>query len=154
MEQRDRDLEFMQLALACARRAAEASEVPVGAVVAIGGRVVGRGRNRPISAVDPTAHAEIEALRAAAAHVGNYRLSGASLYVTVEPCLMCAGALVQARVRRLVYGCREPKFGALGSSCDLHGAGGPLAGVEVRGGICAEDASLLLTSFFRARRGA
>ena len=101
-------------ALREAEEAAAAGEVPVGAVVVAGGTVVGRGRNQVIAAVDPTAHAEVQALRAAARHLGNYRLGGATLYVTVEPCLMCAGAAIHARLARVVYGCADPKAGALG----------------------------------------
>src|SRR6188768_1651489 len=110
----------MQEALALAKRADERGEVPVGAVVVLNGEVVGRGHNQPISSVDPTAHAEIVALRDAAQRVGNYRLTGATLYVTVEPCLMCVGALVHARIARLVYGAPEPKAGAIESAMQAH----------------------------------
>src|SRR5439155_27123829 len=111
--------QFMELALAEARRAAAEGEVPVGAVVVLDGEVVGRGRNGPIRTSDPTAHAEVVALRDAAQRVGNYRLVGATLYVTVEPCVMCAGALMHARVARVVYGARDPKTGACGSVVNL-----------------------------------
>ena len=144
----------MRAALVEARKALASNEVPIGAVVEIGGQIVAAAFNQPISGVDPTAHAEIGALRAAAQKVGNYRLTGATLCVTVEPCAMCVGALRQARVARIVFGCCEPKGGALGSVCDLRwdGAGGrPL---DVRGGVCAEEASALLQDFFRVRRGA
>ena len=110
----------MQLALAEARKAHAAGEVPVGAVVVLGGTVVGAGFNQPISAHDPTAHAEVLALRAAAAEIGNYRLSGSTLYVTVEPCLMCVGAMVHARVGLVVYGATEPKAGAVVSMTRAH----------------------------------
>lgn len=148
------DSGFMEAALELARDAGTRGEVPVGAVVVLGGRIVGRGGNNPIGATDPTAHAEVNALRDAARTVGNYRLTGATLYVTVEPCMMCVGALLQARVARVVYGCREPKTGALGSVYDLGRDGRANHRVEVRAGICAEAASLLLQEFFRARRGA
>ena len=120
------DEEFMQAALEQAQRALAAGEVPIGAVVVVDGRIVGRGFNQPISAVDPTAHAEVLALRAAARHTGNYRLTGATVYVTVEPCLMCVGALVHARVREVVYGATEPKLGR----ARIHGAGPRVAGPQ------------------------
>ena len=110
---------FMEEALAEARRAEAAGEVPIGAVVAVEGTVVGRGHNRPIGAADPTAHAEVVAIRKAARELSNYRLSGLTLYVTVEPCMMCVGAIVQARIGTLVYGAPEPKFGAVDSLLDL-----------------------------------
>ena len=143
---------WMREALAEARLAGEADEVPVGAVVVVNGEIVGRGRNRPIGSVDPTAHAEIDALRAAATHLGNYRLPGAVLYTTVEPCLMCAGALIHARVARLVYGASEPKTGAVASAAQV--LCGPLANhrVEVVGGVLADECAALLVRFFGARR--
>jgi len=143
----------MREALAEARRAEAAGEVPIGAVVVIEGEVVARGFNHPIGAVDPTAHAEIVALREAAARVGNYRLTGAALYVTVEPCLMCVGAAVHARVRRVVYGAAEPKAGALGSAVDALAVPGLNHRFAVMGGVLAEDCGALLQAFFRARRG-
>ncbi|RPJ50607.1 MAG: tRNA adenosine(34) deaminase TadA [Methanobacteriota archaeon] len=143
---------FMELALAEARAAADAGEVPVGAVVVVDGTVVGAGRNQPIGACDPTAHAELVALRAAATTVRNYRLTGASLYVTVEPCLMCVGALVHARVGTLVFGVRDPKGGAVRSVLDP--ATLPLNHrFEVIEGVLAEECRELLQGFFRARRG-
>jgi len=142
----------MELALAEARAAADAGEVPVGAVVVVDGTVVGAGRNQPIGACDPTAHAELVALRAAATTVRNYRLTGASLYVTVEPCLMCVGALVHARVGTLVFGVRDPKGGAVRSVLDP--ATLPLNHrFEVIEGVLAEECRELLQGFFRARRG-
>ena len=143
----------MRAALALAVDAARAGEVPVGAVVVRDGAVLGRGANRPIRATDPTAHAEIEALRAAARHVGNYRLVGADLYVTVEPCLMCAGALAHARIRRLVYGAPEPKFGAVASSAQVLASACLNHQVQVRGGVLGAECSRLLVDFFAARRG-
>ena len=143
---------WMRAALAEARRAGEAGEVPIGAVVVVDGEIVGRGRNRPIGSVDPTAHAEIDALRSAARHVANYRLPGAVLYTTVEPCLMCAGALLHARVARLVYGAAEPKTGAVASAARV--LCGPLAHhrIDVVGGVLADECAALLVSFFGARR--
>ena len=143
---------WMRAALAEARCAGQADEVPIGAVVVVDGEIVGRGRNRPIGSVDPTAHAEIDALRAAATYLGNYRLPGAFLYTTVEPCLMCTGALLHARVARLVYGTAEPKTGAVASAARV--LCGPLANhrIDVVGGVLADECAALLVSFFGARR--
>jgi tRNA(adenine34) deaminase len=145
------DTRFMTLALRRAARAAAAGEVPVGAVVVRGGRVIAGGANRPVRAVDPTAHAEIVALRRAARKVGNYRLPDCELYVTVEPCAMCLGAIVQARVRRLVYGASDPKAGAVASVMTF-----PFANLnhrpEVVGGVLAAESAALLRGFFRDRR--
>ncbi len=142
----------MPLALAQARLAAEAGEVPVGAlVVAASGVVMASGFNRPVSSKDPTAHAEIVALRAAAERANNYRLPGTTIVVTVEPCLMCAGALVNARVSRVVYGAREPKWGAFGSRLDVS----MLAlnhQIEVVAGIREKECAEILRTFFRTRR--
>ena len=138
----------MRAALAEARRAEALAEVPVGAVVVREGEIIGRGCNHPIGAVDPTAHAEIDALRDAARRVGNYRLPGATLYVTVEPCLMCAGALVHARIERLVYGASA----ATGAAAMLATAPANHR-VLVEGGVLAECCAGLLTAFFAARRG-
>ena len=143
----------MREALALASQAAAAGEVPVGAVVVKEGRIIGRGYNRPISSADPTAHAEIVALREAAAAVGNYRLPGCELYVTLEPCAMCVGAMVHARIGRVVFGARDPKTGACGSIVDLpaltewnhHGA--------FEGGLLMGECGTLLRDFFAARRG-
>lgn len=142
----------MTEALRLAAYGATLGEVPVGAVVVRDGVIVGRGFNRPISARDPTAHAEIVALRAAAAYTGNYRLTGAELYVTVEPCAMCAGALVHARIRRLVFGTREPRAGAVVSTMTLLARTDVNHHVEVVEGMCAEEAQRLMQDFFRARR--
>ncbi len=142
----------MRLALDEALRAADAGEVPIGAVVVVEGEVVGRGFNRPISDVDPTAHAEIIALRQAARAVGNYRLVGADVYVTIEPCLMCVGALVLARVRTVVFGAREPRTGAVVSTTrplEIPTINHRFAIVE---GVMEEECRGLVQSFFRARR--
>jgi len=141
----------MQLALAEASRAGAADEVPVGAVLVSGGIVVAAGFNQPLATHDPTAHAEVVTLRAAAVAAGNYRLSGATLYVTLEPCLMCAGALVNARVATLVFGAAEPKFGAVVSltrALEL-----PLTHrVSVIGGVLEDECRALVQAFFRSRR--
>ncbi len=144
----------MRLALEQARLAAEAGEVPIGAVVVVEGRVVGTGFNRPIAGVDPTAHAEILALRAAARAVGNYRLPGADLYVTVEPCLMCVGALVLARVRGVIFGAREPKTGALVSTARSLENASLNHRFAVAEGVLEEECRGLVQAFFRARRAA
>lgn len=141
----------MRLALDQARAAAAAGEVPVGAVLVGGGEVLAAGHNQPIRAHDPTAHAEVVALRRAAAAAGNYRLPGTILYVTVEPCLMCVGALVNARVATLVYGAPEPKFGAVSSLLRLD-ALALSHHLEVIAGVEAEESRRLLVEFFRARR--
>ncbi len=145
------DSTFMTEALRWAARAAAAGEVPVGAVVVRGGRVLAGGANRPVGSADPTAHAEIVALRRAARKAGNYRLPDCDLYVTVEPCAMCLGAAVQARVRRIVYGAPEPKAGAVASVMAF-----PFAKLnhrpEIVGGVLAGESAALLRSFFRARR--
>lgn len=143
----------MQLALGLAREAGAAGEVPVGAVVVLDGEVIGRGFNQPILRHDPTAHAEIMALRDAADRAGNYRLPGATLYVTLEPCVMCTGAIMHARVARVVYGARDPKTGAAGSVVDLYGESRLNHHADIEGGILAEQCGALLSSFFAARRG-
>ncbi len=142
----------MREALAEARMGFDAGEVPVGAVVVVGGRVVGRGYNQPITAVDPTAHAEIVALRAAAATVGNYRLADATLYVTIEPCLMCVGAAVHARVATLVYGAAEPKAGAIESSCRVHENPALNHRVQAIGGVLEDECRAIIQEFFRLKR--
>ncbi len=142
----------MALALDEARRAAEEGEVPVGAVLLVGGQVVASAHNRPIALHDPTAHAEMLAIRAAAATLNSYRLAEASLYVTLEPCLMCVGALIHARIARVVYGARDPKAGALGSVFDLGRDGRLNHRLEVYGGVCADECAALLRDFFRNRR--
>lgn len=147
------DSHWMRHALALAQRAAAEGEVPVGAVVVDAeGQVLGEGWNRPIAAHDPTAHAEIQALRAAAEKVGNYRLVGATLYVTLEPCPMCAGAMVHARVRRVVYGAADPRSGAAGSVYNLLQTEQLNHRAEVVGGVLSEECGALLRGFFRERR--
>ncbi len=147
------DSAWMEAALAEARRAAERDEVPVGAVVVLEGRLVGRGHNRTLLDGDPTAHAEIVALRRAAAEVENHRLTGALLVSTLEPCLMCCGALVHARVGRLVYAAADPKAGAVSVLGELQEAGRLNHRVEWERGGPADEAAELLRAFFRARRG-
>jgi len=146
------DEDGMRLALAEARAAAEAGEVPVGAVVVKDGQVIAIGRNAPVQANDPTAHAEIVALRAAAQRLGNYRLDGCTLYVTLEPCAMCSGAMLHARLARVVYGATEPKTGAAGSVLDLFAHTAINHQTQVQGGVLATECSALLTGFFGARR--
>lgn len=146
------DAEYMRLALEEAARARDAGEVPVGAVVVLGGAVLGRGYNHPIGAHDPTAHAEIVALRAAGVAAGNYRLTGSTLFTTVEPCLMCVGAIVHARVGRVVYGVPDPKGGAVRSVLDVSS----LAlnhRFEAVEGVLADECREVLQAFFRERRG-
>jgi tRNA(adenine34) deaminase len=142
----------MRAALALAREAATLDEVPVGAVVVVDGEIVGRGFNQPIGRHDPTAHAEIMALRAAAARLGNYRLPGATLYVTLEPCAMCAGAMMHARIGRVVFGARDPKTGAAGSVVDLFGEARLNHHADIEGDVLAEECGALLSGFFAARR--
>jgi tRNA(adenine34) deaminase len=145
--------EWMAAALAEAGRAREAGEVPIGAVVALDGLIVGRGFNQPISSGDPTAHAEIVALRDAARQVGNYRLTGAVLCVTIEPCLMCVGAAVHARIATVVYGAAEPRSGALVSIVRGTELPGLNHRVEVVGGLREAECRELMQAFFRERRG-
>lgn len=147
------DAAYMREALALAREAEALGEVPVGAVLVLDGKIVGRGFNHPIAAHDPSAHAEIMALRDASRHVGNYRLPGSTLYVTLEPCVMCAGAIFHARVGRVVYGAREPKTGAAGSAVELFGLTHLNHHAEIVGGVLAQDCSTLVTDFFARRRG-
>ena len=147
------DEDFMAQALDLAREAQAAGEVPVGAVVVKDGVVVGRGYNRPISSRDPSAHAEMIALRDAAARLGNYRLSGCDLFVTVEPCVMCAGAIMHARIGRLVFGARDSKTGACGSVIDVFGEARLNHHTRVVDNVLPEAARDLLQAFFSARRG-
>jgi len=142
----------MREALALGREAAAAGEVPVGAVIVREGQIIGRGRNGPVGAHDPTAHAEIVALRDAATRVGNYRLAGCILYVTLEPCLMCVGAFMHARVDRVVYGTTEPKAGAMESTQRAHEHPALNHRVTVVSGVLAADCRELLQSFFREQR--
>ncbi|SFM52494.1 tRNA adenosine(34) deaminase TadA [Marinobacter zhejiangensis] len=146
------DRAWMARALELARLAAAAGEVPVGAVVVRDGKEIGAGYNSPISGCDPTAHAEIRALRDAAARVGNYRLSGATLYVTLEPCGMCAGAIVHSRVSRVVYGATEPKAGAIESTRRALEDASVNWRVEAAGGVLEADCSHEITAFFARRR--
>ncbi len=143
---------FMEAALGLAREAAAAGEVPVGAVVVVNGEVVGRGFNRPISTHDPTAHAEVVAMRDAAAGLANYRLTDATLYVTVEPCLMCVGAIVHARIGVLVYGAPEPKAGAITSTQRAHEHPALNHRLTIVSGVCARESKALMQEFFAAKR--
>jgi tRNA(adenine34) deaminase len=146
------DREAMQAALAEARLSAEAGEVPIGAVVVSEGAIIARGQNRVLRDLDPTAHAEMVALRAAAAVIGNYRLPGCTLYVTLEPCSMCAGAMIHARIARLVFAAADPKAGAAGSVLAVLNHPQLNHQMEVEQGILADESSELLRSFFRERR--
>ena len=146
------DEEYMSAALELARQGWDAGEVPVGALVVCDGRIAGRGYNQPILRSDPTAHAEVMALRDAAAALGNYRLPGCTLYVTLEPCAMCAGAIMHARIARVVFGARDPKTGVAGSVMDLFAEDRLNHHAEVAGGVLAEQCGALLSSFFAARR--
>ncbi|MDE0514039.1 MAG: tRNA adenosine(34) deaminase TadA [Gammaproteobacteria bacterium] len=143
---------WMRRALDLAERARSEGEVPVGAVLVMEDDCIGEGWNRPISARDPTAHAEIGALRAGAAHMGNYRLPGATLYVTLEPCAMCAGAIILARLKRLVYAAADPKAGAAGSVFNILQSSQLNHRVELASGILEQEAAMLLQTFFRERR--
>jgi tRNA(adenine34) deaminase len=144
---------WMAEAVALAERAGAGGEVPVGAIVVCEGAIVGRGGNAPIAGNDPTAHAEIAALREAAATLGNYRLPGCELYVTLEPCAMCAGAILHARLARVVYGARDQKSGACGSVIDLFGEARLNHHTRVEGGVRADACGELLMRFFAAKRG-
>jgi tRNA(adenine34) deaminase len=146
------DIDFMRLALDAARGAEAAGEVPVGAVLVRGDTVLAVAANRPIAGHDPTAHAEIEALRAGGQALASYRLGGTTLYVTLEPCVMCASAIVHARVTRLVFGAWDPKAGAAGSTVDVFGMPAVNHRVDVFGGVLMEECGELLSRFFSARR--
>lgn len=148
------DAHWMALALAEARLAAEAGEVPVGAVLVRNGQLVASGRNTPVAQHDPSAHAEINALRAGAAALGNYRLDGCELFVTLEPCAMCAGAMLHARLARVVFGAADPKTGAAGSVLDLFAEPRLNHRTQVQGGVLAAECSALLQGFFQQRRDA
>ncbi len=143
---------FMRLALAQAAQAHEAGEVPVGAVVVLDGAVIGSGFNQPIGTHDPTAHAEVVAMRAAAAALGNYRLTGATLYVTVEPCLMCVGAMVHARLAAVVYGATEPRSGAIVSMASAHEFAGLNHRLAAHGGVLEDECRAIMQQFFKDRR--
>ena len=147
------DERWMRLALEEAQKALQADEVPIGAVVVSQGMLIGRGHNQPIATNDPTAHAEIIALREAATRMGNYRLPDASLYVTVEPCLMCVGAMVQARIKRLVYGAPDPKAGAISSTQDIDSMPGLNHRFAVTSGVMEHECRQLLQDFFQKKRG-
>ncbi len=146
------DLEFMRAALEEARTAAERGEVPIGAVIVHEGKIIARAHNRTLTDNDPTAHAEMVAIRAAAQTIGNHRLSGTSLYVTVEPCAMCAGALIQARVARLIYGCAEQKGGAVRTCFQVLDHPAVNHRIEITSGILAEECVAVMQEFFAQRR--
>ena len=148
------DVDFMQRALELADAAETNGEVPVGAVLVRGGEIIAQGANRPIASNDPTAHAEIEALRAGGQVIGSYRLTDTTLYVTLEPCAMCAAAIVHARVRRLVFGAWDPRAGAAGSIVDVFALPGLNHRVDVFGGVLAEECTHRLKEFFAGRRSA
>lgn len=148
----DADVAWMRAALELARQAQQAGEVPVGAVAVKADTIIGRGWNHPISAHDPTAHAEIIAMREAARALGNYRLMDTTLYVTLEPCTMCAGAMVHARIKRLVFGAADPRAGAAGSVFDIVRAPALNHQLQVTGGVLAEECGALLKQFFAGRR--
>lgn len=148
----EQDKQHMQLALALAQEAAEQGEVPVGAIIVKDGVVIGRGRNAPIGKHDPSAHAEIMAMREAAQTLGNYRLVDCTLYVTLEPCAMCSGAIQHARIARLVYGASDPKTGACGSVVNLMAETKLNHHCEVTAGVMAEDCGATLSDFFKQRR--
>lgn len=143
---------WMEEALRAAQRALEAGEVPVGAVMVCDGRIVGRGWNRNIGDSDPTAHAEVIALREAGASIGNHRLAGCDLFVTIEPCAMCAGAMVHARIKRLIYGADDPKAGAVRSVMEVLNHPALNHAVEIRSGVLAGRSAEMLQEFFRSRR--
>lgn len=149
----DTDLHFMNEALAEAKIANDAAEIPVGAVVVMAGKIIGRGHNQSVELNDPSAHAEILALRAAGATAGNHRLTNATLFVTLEPCAMCAGALIQARVARVVFGAYDDRSGALGSVLNLGAERSLNHRFEVNGGCLKDDSTAILRSFFSERRG-
>ena len=146
------DIDYMQIALSLGRQAAQNGEVPVGAIVVKDGVVIGRGSNAPITLQDPTAHAEIIAMREAAQHTGNYRLVGCTLYVTLEPCAMCSGTIQHARIAKLVYGASDPKTGACGSVINLMNEPKLNHHCEVISGVLAQECGAVLTEFFKQRR--
>ena len=146
------DPDFMRAALEQGRQARERGEVPVGSVVVVDGAIVGTGFNQPISSHDPTAHAEIVALRDAARRLGNYRLPGATVYVTIEPCQMCVGAMIHARVARVVYGTREPRAGAIESAMQAHEHPGLNHRMTATGGVLEQECRALIQGFFQDRR--
>ncbi|MEC5396978.1 tRNA adenosine(34) deaminase TadA [Uliginosibacterium sp. H1] len=149
---KERDEFFMREALSLAREAGSFDEVPVGAVVVLNDEIIGRGCNQPIFRNDPTAHAEVMALRDAGQRLGNYRMPSATLYVTLEPCVMCSGAIFHGRIARVVYGARDPKTGVAGSVFDLYAETRLNHHAQIEGGVLAEECGQLLSSFFAARR--
>ena len=151
-EQEQIDQNYMRLALEQGQLAYDCGEVPVGAVVVFAGQVIGRGYNKPITSLDPSAHAEVVALRDAAKNIGNYRLPGSTLYVTVEPCTMCTGLLVHSRIERLVYGTTEPKSGVIESAMCLLDRPFYNHKIDILGGVLAAEASTLMSDFFTMRR--
>jgi tRNA(adenine34) deaminase len=148
------DEQFMRRAIELAQQAAAVGEVPVGALVVKDGQVIGDGYNQPITSCDPTGHGEIIAMRNAATALGNYRLSGCDLYVTIEPCTMCVGAMVHARIGKIIFGAREPRAGALESQLRLMDESHYNHSIEWQGGVLAEDCGGLISGFFRAKRAA
>jgi len=146
------DIIYMARALELAQQAAGVGEVPVGAVIVKNGEVIGEGYNQPISCSDPTAHAEIMALRNAAAFVSNYRLTGCDLYVTIEPCTMCVGAMVHARIKRIIFGAIEPRAGALQSQLQLMDGGHYNHSIDWQGGVLADQCGAIMLNFFRGKR--
>ena len=146
------DADYMKIALEEAQKAAEKDEVPVGAVVVLSGRIIGRGHNMPITLHDPSAHAEMLALREAAKTIGNYRLTGAELYVTLEPCIMCAGAIIQARLARVIFGASDPKYGAVTSLYQVLTDPRLNHRVNVTEGILKEECGEIISRFFREKR--
>jgi tRNA(adenine34) deaminase len=147
-----RDVDFMRRALELAQRAALSNEVPIGALLVLGEEVIGEGWNRPIAGHDPTAHAEIVALRAGAQRLSNYRLGNTTLYATLEPCVMCMGAALNARVSRVVFGAWDQKAGACGSVIDIPREPKLAHGIDVFGGVCSDESAELLRRFFETRR--
>lgn len=147
-----KDEQYMQEAIQLAQHASDHEEVPVGAVVVHENTIIGKGWNQPISTNDPTAHAEIIALRDAAKTIGNYRLLNTTLYVTLEPCIMCVGAMIHARIKKLVYAASDPKTGAAGSVFNLHKDPKHNHTIEAQGGVLADESAKLLRAFFRKRR--
>jgi len=146
------DIDGMRAALLEAEAAAQEGEIPVGAVVVLNGEIIAAGHNRSVAQSDPSAHAEIVALRAAGTRLGNYRMPGATLYVTLEPCVMCTGAIVQSRIKRVVFGAYDKKAGALGSALDLSDSRALNHRFEINGGVLADDSASLLKQFFETRR--
>ncbi|MBL4903928.1 tRNA adenosine(34) deaminase TadA [Desulfotalea psychrophila] len=152
MDRHKTDTIFMKQALFLAESAAQKGEVPVGALITLGNIIVGRGENRPISSNDPSAHAEIIAIREAAGHCNNYRIPGTTLYVTLEPCIMCMGAIIHSRIKRVVFGAYDPKTGAAGSRYSIGSDNLLNHHVDISGGICEEECAHLIKTFFKERR--